>query len=111
MLQPIKMLSPSIYSNGLLMVHRNSAMRGTNRQRKLCWVGRCAAPSLITLGLRNSFYTARAIEEHSIAMQLAIGCYNRSTQEKLLQETEVNLTNFQRIMEADETAAASHTYR
>ena len=50
---------------------------------------------------------ARAIEEHSIAMQLAIGCYNRSTQEKLLQETEVNLTNFQRIMEADETAAAS----
>ena len=50
---------------------------------------------------------ARAIEEHSIAMQLAIGCYNRSTQEKLLQETEINLTNFQRIMEADETAAAS----
>ena len=50
---------------------------------------------------------ARAIEEHSIAMPLAIGCYNRSTQEKLLQETEVNLTNFQRIMEADETAAAS----
>ena len=51
---------------------------------------------------------ARAIEEHSIAMQLAIGCYNRSTQEKLLlQETEVNLTNFQQIMEADETAAAS----
>ena len=49
---------------------------------------------------------ARAIKEHSIAMQLAISCYNRR-QEKLLQETEVNLANFQRIIEADETAAAS----
>ncbi len=50
---------------------------------------------------------ATAIEEHSIAMQLAIGCHNRSTQEKLLQETAVSLANFKRIMEADETAAAS----
>ena len=50
---------------------------------------------------------ATAIEEHNIAMQLAIGCHSRSTQEKLLQESAVSLPNFKRIMEADETAAAS----
>ena len=51
--------------------------------------------------------TVTAIEEHSIAMQLAIGRHNRSTQEKLLQETAVSLANFKRIMEADETAVGS----
>ena len=40
-------------------------------------------------------------------MQLAIGCYTRRTQEKLLQETEVSLDTFVRIMQADETAALS----
>ena len=52
---------------------------------------------------------ATAIEEHSIAMQLAIGCYNRHTQEKLLKETNMSLTCFRDIMEANETVQASST--
>ena len=42
-------------------------------------------------------------------MQLAIGCYNRHTQEKLLKETNISLARFRDIMEADETAQASST--
>ena len=33
-------------------------------------------------------------ESHNLAMQLALGCYNRHTQEKLLTETTVNLDRF-----------------
>ena len=50
-----------------------------------------------------------SVNEHSIAMQLAIGCYNRHTQERLLKETNISLTRFRDIMEADETAQASST--
>ena len=48
-------------------------------------------------------------ESHNLAMQLALGCYNRHTQEKLLTETTVNLDRFVRIMQADESAHASST--
>ena len=47
------------------------------------------------------------IEQCDLAMQLAIGCYTRCMQEKFLQETEVNLATFVRIMQADETVALS----
>ena len=40
-------------------------------------------------------------------MQLALGCYNQRTQEKLLTETVVDLDRFVQIMQADETAQAS----
>ena len=50
---------------------------------------------------------ASAIEEHSIAMQLAIGCYDRQTQAKLLREQVVDLIAFRDIIEADEMARAS----
>ena len=52
---------------------------------------------------------ASAIEEHSIAMQLAIGCYNCQTQAKLLREQTVDLDAFCDIIEADEMARASST--
>ena len=48
---------------------------------------------------------ARKIQEHNLAMQLAIGCYARRTQEKLLQQRTVDLDSFFRIMQADESAA------
>ena len=50
---------------------------------------------------------ASAIEEHSIAMQLAIGCYDRQTQAKLLREQVVDIIAFRDIIEADEMARAS----
>ena len=46
-------------------------------------------------------------ESHNLAMQLALGCYNQRTQEKLLTETVVDLDRFVQIMQADETAQAS----
>ena len=49
----------------------------------------------------------QAEETHNLAMQLALGCYDRRTQEKLLTETTVNLNRFIQIMQADETAHAS----
>ena len=51
--------------------------------------------------------TTANLEQHVLAMQLAIGCYSRRTQEKLLQETKVNLEHFVCIMQTHETAALS----
>jgi len=51
--------------------------------------------------------TSKAIEDHNLAMQLAIGCYSRRTQEKLLQCSKVELDKFLRIMLADEAASIS----
>ena len=50
---------------------------------------------------------AKAIEDHNLAMQLAIGCYSRQTQEKLLQQEKVDLSDFLRIMSASESASQS----
>ena len=50
---------------------------------------------------------SKRIEDHNLAMQLAIGCHSRRTQEKLLQETEVDLDSFLKIMLADESATES----
>ena len=46
-------------------------------------------------------------DNHDLAMQLAIGCYSRHTQEKLLAEPTVALDRFVQIMEADEAASTS----
>ncbi len=52
---------------------------------------------------------AKELEDHNLAMQLAIGCYNRQTLEKLLKEKQVDLNNFIEIMQADESATQSVT--
>ncbi len=44
------------------------------------------------------------IQDHDLAMQLAIGCHSRRAQEKLLLETSVELNKFVQIMQADESA-------
>lgn len=55
---------------------------------------------------------AKKLEDHNLAMQLAIGCYSRKTQEKLLQLPDVDLNTFYSAMQADESALeASATIR
>ena len=46
-------------------------------------------------------------ELHNLVMQLALGCHDQRTQEKLPTETTVDLDRFIQIMQADETAQAS----
>ena len=58
-----------------------------------------------TLGLGAQ--DAKRLEEHNIAMQLAIGCYKHHTLEKLLQESTISLDETVKIMQTDETAAQS----
>ena len=50
---------------------------------------------------------ATKVGNRDLAMQLAIGCHNRQTQEKLLQETDISLDNFIRIMQSAETVSLS----
>ena len=48
-------------------------------------------------------------ESHNLAMQLALGCYNQHTQEKLLTKTVIDLNHFVQIMQANKTAQVSST--
>ena len=55
-----------------------------------------------TLDLESA--DAKELEDHKLAMQLAISCYNQQTLEKLLKEKQVDLNNFIEIIQADELA-------